>query len=95
MAMTKQTIVQWPLDQGIIQPAEHITAVVAKIEEMQTAGKTDGILFHNTENTTEYEIRRDWLDQAAADEWLTWLLDSTQSHTTEPPKSTTVIDLPA
>ena len=47
-------------------PAEFLNALMTKAGQMETAGKTNGLY----EFIDEYRIKRVWLDQDAADEWV-------------------------
>jgi len=47
-------------------PAEWLTLVMDKARQMVSEGKTDG----NYQILDEFRVRRVWLDQSAADEWV-------------------------
>lgn len=51
-------------------------ARLAYIEEAKAAGKTDGIAI----NIGALETRRTWVDQTAADEWISFINDLAQKN---------------
>ena len=68
MAMTKKTV----NIHSFVLTGDQITGLNNKINELTISGATDGYAVR-TENAGVMTITRDWLDQAAADEWQLWV----------------------
>jgi len=69
--LTKATIVTY----AVVQEQFHeelATMRENKIDELQELGKTDGTHVRVSEN----QVKRFWLDQAAADEWIAYMQSS-------------------
>jgi hypothetical protein len=67
--LTKSTIVTYDTVEG--QYHEELSIIRDdKIDELQELGKTDGTHVR----LTEYKVKRFWLDQQAADDWVAFML---------------------
>lgn len=62
---TKQTVFTYQYTVDSV-PAEYSNALLTKVGKMEAAGKTDGFFVF----IDEHHIKRVWLDQDAADEWV-------------------------
>lgn len=69
MAMTKSTIIEWASYADQMDGEDFFNARHEKIHQMILEGKTDGYLSAITPETT----LRDWLDQAAAEEYASFI----------------------
>ena len=78
MAWTKKTIVDIVAN---FHPKEFSDLVASKAEEMAAEGKTDGMLVDF--NARERQRIRQWRDEAAAQEWLDFLLSTAAEHNIE------------
>jgi hypothetical protein len=86
MAMTKKTITVWNTMPQT--NTEFNAARTEKIEALKTEGKTDEVL---PTTISENSFQRNWLNAAAANEWVTFLNEkSTQYGVTQ---TTTVSDI--
>ena len=65
---TKQTIMIYKEPVDMVTPT-YLNNLNIKTTEMQNAGKTDGIY----EFINEWTVKRVWLDQNAADEWVQYV----------------------
>lgn len=63
--MTKQTQITWGSYEDVWEPESFVDQRMAKLHEMETAGKTDG--YYNAVSPVIYI--RHWLDQNAAEEY--------------------------
>ncbi len=86
--LTKATIVTYNAVEDQYH-TELATMREEKIDELNEAGKTDGV--HVRLN--EFQIKRFWLDQAAADEWIAFMQSSAAPFNI--PMSFAVEDIPA
>jgi hypothetical protein len=68
---TKQTIFTYQEPRDTL-PLNYLTELSAKKNQMVTEGKTNG----NYEFIDERTIRRIWLDQGAADEWVQFIVET-------------------
>lgn len=68
MAMTKKTVNVY----SFVLTSDQITGLDNKINELTSSGATDGYSVR-TENAGVITVTRHWLDQAAADEWQSWV----------------------
>ena len=68
MAMTKSTTIVWGSKTAWQNP-QSLEATLAKLQEMQAAGKTD-MSYDIEDPETELIWTRFWLDQAAAEEFI-------------------------
>ena len=87
--MTKKTIVIWATEQS---GTEHILACNAKLVPMVEAAQTDLTLTEVYFNADSFEVHRFWIDQAAAEDWASFLNDTNQSKADAVPTSITIED---
>jgi len=85
MEFTKKTIVTWaaPIDNTSIADS-----IRAKISSMVNEGKTDGKTIQGPEM---YDVTRLWVDQAAAEEWTSWITETCATFNLPLP-STSILD---
>ena len=86
MAMTKKTITVWSTMPQT--NTEFNIARTAKIEVMKTEGKTDEVL---PTPISENSFQRNWLNSAAANEWVTFLNETSTQFSVA--QTTTVSDI--
>ena len=53
-------------------PADIVDQIKAKASEMATSGKTDGVP-EISGTPPDFQVRRNWLDTAAATEWVAFI----------------------
>jgi len=69
MTLTKKTIMTWASYEAKNMPASLITDRTAFVTGMYEQGKTDG----SHVDLDALRSQRLWSDQAAAEEWATWI----------------------
>ena len=74
MTLTKQTVFLFsaPIPSTYDMDA-YSAEVVAKINELVAQEKTDGVHSYSYPDTTQVEVRRSWVDQASAEDWVTFV----------------------
>jgi len=53
-------------------PANVLDQILTKASELATAGKTDNVP-EKSGTPPDFEVRRNWLDSAAANEWVAFI----------------------
>ena len=76
--LTKSTLITYKETTHNV-PEEFIVDIMEKIPELKSAGKTNA----EYDFIDDHSIRRNWLDQAAVDEWLVFFTACLEKHGVE------------
>ncbi len=75
--MTKKTIATYESDVTLLDPSWD-RVVQLRLTEMVIEGKTDGFLtFEDASNTV---LKRLWIDQSAAEEWVSFMINTNSQY---------------